>query len=496
MITFLKKSSVLSLLILSFGLHAVLANPTHQATVTVVKSPTHRVVLTSTETGAGAEAKADVLRRLIEASPENSVFHLVFKPTLHNAEIYRKILAILEPTIKQVLTTKNVKVETQLVNDDIAQMSYQAFADIHSMPVEDVYLNFEADGYLMIEEAPRNLVERPAVVKPLVEKMRDRSSVWANLMGSFRNVGRTMKNGVREGSFTGIAVASTLVIGMDASTIIPSSVYISDGELTMSSIFSMAMATSLLYATPRHEELTYSLHQLGYQLVRSVKDSVRFLFNRPWFSVNKWKFIISEPSERAFNISKAVMGVGLYSFAVQSTFFYLQDGTAIWNPEYFSYMVRNSVLIGAASAPWSFATRKLKRETNISKEALAYLRTAQLLWIGHLAVSIPYGSEAAVYQINPDEVALVGLGGLGLLTNKFGVRIANKLDGRPWWEFTQRNLQAILKSPDTMAINIARKLRGKKAMLSYGFVSSSQINQALNYIQPTNNQCSMYLTGH
>ena len=473
------KSFILSLISIYLGSSFSLAQEDSQSTAAVVTfSPSHKLVLTTTDGLVGAERKAAAIQKIIEEAADNTILHLVFKPTAHNAKTYSDMTALLAPAIDEARRTRNVRVKTQLVNLEVAKASFEAFAHSSGVPLDEAYLNFDRDGLFTFDDVPKNLVE----------KLDRNASVLSNIWGVARDTGRTLVEAGRETSFSGLVLATSLT-GLGFSSLGPSYVYVSDGELSLAAITSMALSTALLYTIPRHENLSQKIYEVGFELTRSLKESVRYAIGSPFRYFTNRNFYLSEANPVAYNAFRATMGLTLYSFAIQSTFYYLQDGSVIWNPENIEYMMRNSVLIGAASSPWTFATQKLKSETSLSNNLITHLRTAQLLLIGHLAVSIQTAMEAKVYNINQEEFTLIGLGALGLLANKYGVSLVNKLDRQPWFQFLNKNIEAITNSPGTLAKNIFRRLSGK-SRLAYGFVSWDEATQPT---AAASNQCIEFL---
>jgi hypothetical protein len=473
------KSLMISFISIYLGSGVSLAQEDTQSTAAVVTfSPTHKLVLTTTDGIVGVERKAAAIRKIIENTPDNTVLHLVFSPTSHNAKAYSDMTALLTQAIDEARSARNVRVKTQLVNIEVAQASFEAFAHSSGVPLDTAYVNFENDGLLTFDDVPKNLVE----------KLDRNASVLSNMWGVAKDTGRSLVEAGRETSFSGLVLATSLT-GLGYSSLGPSYVYVSEGELSLAAITSMALSTALLYTIPRHENLTQKIYEVGFELTRSIKESFRYVVGSPLRYFTNRNFYLSEANPVAYNAFRTTMGLTLYSFAVQSTFYYLQDGTAIWNPENIEYMMRNSVLIGAASSPWTFATQKLKSETSLSNNLVTHLRTAQLLLIGHLAVSIQTAMEAKAYNINQEEFTLIGLGALGLLANKYGVRLVNKLDKRPWFQFLNKNIEAITNSPGTLAKNIFRRLSGK-SRLAYGFVS---LENATLPTAAASNQCIEFL---
>ncbi len=480
MIKLMTRSIVAATLLLTLSLQNSFSQEETESTAAVIKfSPTHKLILTSTDGIVGVERKAFAIQKIIEQAPNNTVLHLVFRPTQFNSQFYNQLTAMLSATINDARRNRNVKVRTQLVNPEIAQASFEAFSEINQIPLDQAYLNYEAAGLLTFDDVPKNLVER----------LNRNSSVLSNMWGVTRDAGKTISNAVlNDTSFSGLVLATSLT-GLGYTTLGPSYVYVSEGEWSLGTILNFALSTALLYTIPRHENLTQKVYEVGYEITRSIKESLLYVIGSPFRYFSNLKYYLSEASPMGFNIFKATMGVTLYSFAVQSTFFYLQDGSAIWNPEYFEYMVRTSVLLGAASSPWSIATDKLKTETEISPNLVSHLRTAQLVYIGHLAASIQTAVEAQVFPINQDEAKLIGLGAAGLLVNHYGVAIVNKSLKNPWVQFVNQNFEALTNAPGLVAKNILRKLSGRPR-LAYGFTAPDDIDQTSGL---SSNQCIGFL---
>ncbi len=453
-----------------------------EAVVTQV-SPTLKMVLTSTDGLKTMSEIADSIKELIDIAPINHTIVLVFKPTDNNASKYKELWAEISSDINKAKAEKNLRIYAEFVNPSLSAEAFSVAAESNKTDLTGVSLRLKEEGLIVAEDLPHNFVER----------LDRNSSIFNNVWVDLKQTGRSLLETGKTLSFSGIAVASVLT-ATGAATIGPSWVYVSSGEWTGAAIASAAMSTALLYTIPRNESLTRKIYEFGYEFIRSGWQIARYSGNRVNFASDR-RFYLSEKNPLGFEIFRASAASTLYAIPLQLAFYTLQDGNEVWNPEYLDFIFRNSVLIGLASSPWSFVTEKLKADTYVSENLINNARTLHLLGIGALAIGIPYGVEAEFYKLNSmQEALLIGSGALGLLANKYAVRLVNKLDKNLWSRFFHRNFQAVTDTPDNFLKNLFRRVSGKD-LKPYNYASMARIkNEFFGQTSVPVNQCYRYLT--
>lgn len=449
-------------------------------TITEVK-PGHQIILTNFNGAIGVDTKADAIKKLLELAPANKIIYLVFKPTNQNHSAYRTLTTLITADIARVKKEKNVRVEAIFVNDEIAKMTSDYILEQNpELPNKDVYAKLQKDDVWFLEEAPDNLVER------LDQNKNFFSPSVAAFKGTFQAVGTAVK----ETKWSGLLVATALTT-LGASSLAPSWVYISEGDLTFESAAVLAMSAAYLYSVPRNEKLTRRLYEFGFEVARSGMNFFKYLGNKVNFMSDR-RFYLNEAKPYQFYTFRAAAS-GLYSVPFLALTYYLKDGAEIANPEYLEFIARNSILLGAASAPWSFVTEKLKTDTSLSPNLITHLRTAQLMVIGALAVGIPYGIDSVALTLNSgEEGLLLGLGALGTglaVFNKPLVKFVNMLDKTKWFRWTQRNYEAITNAGPNFVSNIFRKLTRRRPIKN-DFLSLSRAEAEIYSLK---NMCGDFL---
>lgn len=441
-------------------------------------SDEHSLIVTSTDVGVSIEEKAEILSSILAAAEDDRTIILVFPPTDNNASYYKNLKSLIAPAV-DAAELRGVEIRVQFVNEEIAAAASEASWTYG--PQTELYYSLENSGVIYVQNVPENLVE----------KLDRNRSIVSNLTESFRDLGDAALIQAPEQSFSGITLA-TMITATGAATLGPSWVYV---DYTREAAVSFALSTALLYTIPRNEIITEKFYELGYESFRSATQFLSYAFNQiNFFSDRKW--FLPEKNPLGFDTFRVAAATAIYSMPLQMAFYSLQDGSAIWNPEYLEYMFRNSILIGAASAPWSFATKKIKEQTHVSKNLVTHLRTAQLLSVGMLTATIPYGIETEFFALNSvQEAILVGMGGLGLLANKFGVRIVNKIEEKvPLTKKINKFIQAVTDSPSTFLGNIMRRLSGRRTM-PYGFFEARSPHYHAPRKHPHQaNQCLSFLS--
>lgn len=454
-------------------------------------TPTLKMVLTTTEGLTSIEQKAEAIKELIRLAPINHTIILVFKPNGVSASKYKKLSDLIQPTIKQAKLEKNIKVRAQFVNETIANEAFLVASEITGQDIESAILSLEEEGLISVDQPPDNFVRK-----------LDRSkSIGHNIMGAFGDTGRALVDAARKTSVFGITVA-TVATALGASTLGPSWVYVSDGELSKSAIASFALSTLLLYSIPRNEALTRSFYETGYEFVRSLFWQSGRYINKLIKPKDTDPYYLSEPSPTGFEVFKVSAAAMLFSFPLQAAFYSLQDGSIIWNQNTVDVMIRNSVLLGLASAPWSFLTEKLKSETSLSKNAITILRSIHLGSLGYLATGIiPYSFEGHFYEkLSFEEALLIGsaaVGYAGVLADKPLIRLMNKWDRNKWFRFANKNIQALTDMPDKLFRSLFIRASRRRGLLN-AFVSLDKVEDEIfeeQNLKPVNqfNQCYVFL---
>lgn len=453
----------------------------------VVKiSDTHKLIVATME--GDVQKKASLINELIESLPADRELIIVVEPSVANKEKHTLFKSKIQAAVDKATAEKNLKVNVKFVNSEVAAEAGLLFNA--EAPDADIYFNkpdnrvLEDAGLLYVENVPQNFVMK-----------LERSTNWANFTSSIGDFGYVLADQGRKVSFSGLVIA-TVATYVGFETFFPTYVYVSNGEMSQAAMLSMAMSTAVLYTVPRHEGIIKKFHELTYEWFRSGWNLSRRLVNGAknlWSKENASHFYMTNQTRAGQLTSQTVIAAfGLLPF--QALAYTLQDGTGVLsNPEYVEFMIRNSIIIGAASAPWTFATDKLKEETNISTNTMTHLRTVQLLGLGVLAASgIPYGMEATWYSLTPQEMAMFAIGGLGLAAHKYGVKVINKLDRSRWYHYINDNLEAITNAPSKAFWNMFRRGTGRGRPLRYGFKSLSTITADLE----NQYRCGEFLTNH
>lgn len=421
---------------------------------------------------------------MIQNAQPNEVIDLVFEPTNDNVGFYDQLYARIESELKIAKEQKNVNLKMLTLGSELYLEILSHFKKNHPAGQENmVELKQSRPLILEVGEVPPNLVER----------INRRTTLASSMWGTVKDVGIATKDGIKNIKWGGLAVAT--VIAYNGGTALGESyVYVSNGEWSKESILTLAMTTALLYSIPRNEKLTRSLYYMGYEFARSGLQVGKYLNSRfnPWA---KKSYHVEEPNPHFQNNFNVFAGTVLYSIPIQMAFFYLQDGTAVWNPETMEHILKNSVLLGAASAPWSFAAQKLKENTKFSESLITTLRTAHLLALYPLAMAgIPYGIGADFFSIStPEEFALVASGAIGVAANQpKTIRILNNISQNPKIKWLNENFQAIADFPRTFLSNIFSSIaeRARAGRSNYGITrfTTNRSGQA-----ESQNQCLTFL---
>jgi hypothetical protein len=448
-------------------------------------SPGHQIILTNINGTVGTDAKAEAIIKLLELAPPNKTIFLVFKPTNQNKAGYRTLNTLITAAIEKVKKEKNVRVESIFINDEIAKMTSDYISTQNpELPNQDVYVTLQKDDVWFLEEAPTNLVEKIESSKNFL------APSVAALKGTFKEAGTA----IVETKWSGLLVATALTT-VGTSTLAPSWVYISEGDMSFNAATVLALSTAYLYSVPRNEKLTRRIYEFGFEVARSGMNFFKYLGNKANFLSDR-RFYLNEAKPYNFYAFRAV-AAGLYAVPFVALSYYLKDGVEISNPEYLEYIARNSILLGTASAPWTFVTEKLKSDTSLSPNLITHLRTIQLMTIGALAVGIPYGIDSIALNINSGEEGLLlamGAIGTGLaIFNKPLVKIINKLDQNKWFRYVQRNYEAITNAGPNFVSNALRKLIRRGTPVQNGFLSLNRAESEINGFNSISHTCGNFL---
>ncbi len=440
----------------------------HIGTGAIIRvSPTYGIALTTIDERISVQDKADAIIELIKHAPKNKIIYIVIEPNTKNNSYYNQLISLIDIASQEAKKIKGVQVRLQMVN-------YKLTAKIKEyLQAENQKINqdsVEADNYVLRLQGSDVIFSEQDAPKNLVTAIQKESSLLRMSLLAPVKIATSTVSSLKNLSVSGLAIATGLTyLGMN--TVAPSWVYVSDGAMSKEMIMSFALSTALLYSIPRNENLTREYFDIAYDFLRSPWQALRALA----LKVTGRNVYLNQANPKIYNAFKVGAGVAGFSIPLQMGFYYLQDGNITENLE---FIIKNALLIGAASSPYSFLTEKLKNQTHLSTNAVTHLRTLQLGVIGILAAAIPAhnGLDASLYNINTmEEAILLAMGAVGVFANYKGVDLVNKLDKNRFYRYINANFQALTDATG----NFIRKKVGLKST-DAEFLSMDEILAQIN----------------
>lgn len=273
-------------------------------------------------------------------------------------------------------------------------------------------------------------------------------------------------------------ITATLITGAGANVLGPSWVFAADVPVSyqLTSFFASAV---MLYWIPRKTQAIQNFYQLSYEYVRTAAFAVPTIINRD--------FKVPAPTSRGQAITTGVVGGFLVSYSIQSLLNGLTLGFDVFTySDFQNILLRNSLMIGAASTPWSVLTHKLRTQSPLSEAWVTGARTLNILGIGLISMSLPGLTETYLrgFSLNWAEYVLLATGATGILANKFAVPFLNKAEHSIWLQYMNRNLDYVVNLPE----NVIRLMSGRHAQNTYWSVKRlrKEASQAL---------CTRFLSG-
>lgn len=413
-------------------------------------SPTAQIALTTIDDKISVEAKASLINELIQRAPKNKVIYIVIEPSTENKAYYNELLSLIDVAAENARKTNGVRVRVKMVNHKLTAEikdylhSKNGLTDTTMAVTDNFVLKLKDNDIIFSEEdAP----------KDLVSAINRETSLLRLFFGAPLRAITAPITSLKSVSVSGLAI-STVLTHQGLSTIGPSWVYVNDGVMSKEMIMSYALSLGLLYYIPRQEHISKEYYELTYDFLRSPWQAFRAV----WHKLTGRNVYLNQANPNVHKGFNAFAGAVGFSIPLQAAFYYLQDGNAVENME---MILKNGFLIGAASAPYSFLTDKLKKETNLSTNLITHLRTGQLALIGFLVAGMPAynGLDAKLFNINTiEEAMLLAMGAVGVFANYTAVDLVNKLDKNRFYRFINANFQALTDATG----NFFRKLVGLK----------------------------------
>lgn len=288
------------------------------------------------------------------------------------------------------------------------------------------------------------------------EELSTREKNEANTIISTRSTISSLARDLRQIQWKGL-ITATIITGAGANVIGPSWVLAVDAPVSHQ-ITSAFVSTVLLYWLPRKSESIHNFYKLGYEYARSGFYLLPSLISKD--------FSLPAPSRTGQLASTAVLGGFLASYSINTLTHGLALGfDTLALAEFQSVLIRNSLMIGAASTPWSVFSYNLRAKTNVSDSWATTVRTMTLLGIGAFAMNMPGMTESYLYglSLNWSEYLLLATGAGGIIANKYGIPFLNKVENSLWFQYLNRNMEYLVNLPE----NAIRLLRGKTATHNY-----------------------------
>ncbi|MCO5113480.1 MAG: hypothetical protein M9899_04830 [Bdellovibrionaceae bacterium] len=351
----------------------------------------------------------------------------------------------------------NLVLGTQENENEITRRLHKGIQDADKRGVRVNVMPFDVN---IAEGAIRSDIAAPIAQIEMVEELSTRELNERNTIVTTRatlgSVARDFKNMQWKGLIT-----ATLITGAGAqygaSVIGPSWVLAADSPISYQ-ITSAFVSTVLLYWMPRKSESIHNFYKLSYEYIRSGRYIIPSLISKD--------FSLPNPSPKGQMITTAVFGGILAPVAINTLTHGLALGfDALSYPEFQSVLLRNSLMIGAASTPWSVFAYNLRTKTNMTDVWATTIRTATILGIGFAAMNGTGVTEHYLYgySLNWSEYMLLATGTLGILANKYGIPFLNKVEHTLWFQYLNRNMEYLVNLPE----NALRLLRGKAPTHTY-----------------------------
>lgn len=299
------------------------------------------------------------------------------------------------------------------------------------------------------------------------ENLSTREKNERNTIITTRSTVSSLINDVRHAQWKGL-ITATLITGAGASTVGPSWVFAADMPVSYQ-VTSAFINVVLLYWLPRKSDSIHNFYKLNYEFVRTGFYKLRTLVSKD--------YSVPEPSRTGQVITTAFMGGVLASYSINSLLTGLAVGFDIFSyPEFQSVLLRNSLMIGAASTPWSLVAYNMRNKTRVSDTWATTIRTMSLLGVGLVIAHQPGLAESYLYgySLNWSEYLLLATGTAGILANKYGISFLNKAEHSLWFQYLNRNIDYLVNLPE----NALRLLRGKTATHTYW--STKRVKRALS----------------
>ncbi len=400
---------------------------------------TAQIALTTIDDQISVEDKANIIIELIQRAPRNKVIYIVIEPSKTNKDYFEKLVSLVDLAAEEAKKTKGVRVNFKMVN-------YKLTAEIKEYLQSKNQTAVASDNFVMKLQDNNVIFSEADAPKDLVTAINRETSLLRLFTSPIEAVLKPITS-LKNLSVSGLAI-STILTHQGLSTVGPSWVYVNDGVMSKEMIMSYALSLGLLYYLPRQENTSREIYELTYDFLRSPGQAFRALFlkGKSYFSGSNQNIYLTEANPRIQTGFNAFAGAVGFSIPLQALFYYFQEGNveAIW--EMREMIIKNGFLIGAASAPYSFLTEKLKNQTNLSANLITHLRTGHLATIGFLAATMPSynGLDAKLFNINTmEEAMLLAMGAVGVFANYKAVDLVNKLDKTRWWRFFNANFQAL-----------------------------------------------------
>lgn len=445
-------------------------------------SKDHQLVLTTMD--GGVDRKTEAILELLKRAPEDKIIIIAFEPSDKGRNARRQLWANIYETVENVKKEKNVVVKLKYINHEIAYEGFKIAQEQHRLN-QDQEAQAEADSlYIKEFDGLENTWLINDVPENYVLKL-ERSSYFSNLGATFVDLKDTITyESLRSFSFSGLVI-STILTYAGAEVFTPTYVLYSDGEFSKETLIAFSITLGSFYLIPRYEKVIKALHEFAYQINRTGWNSIRWIGHKISSFAHDREFHLAKETDWGRGLS-LVTSTMLGGFALQAASYSLLDGSQVFtDPDNIEFMIRNSLLLGAASTPWTFATDKIKEQTKLAESATIYTRTAQLALIGTWAAALPPTLETSLYTLspNPAEAALVGMGVLGLAANKYAVKIINKAMTYNWFKELNKRLVAITTWPRRQLWNIlGTATRNVKRNKRASMEASRSHNLCLEYL--------------
>lgn len=281
-----------------------------------------------------------------------------------------------------------------------------------------------------------------------------------NTVTTTKDTLRTFYQDAKNIEFRGL-ITATVIAGAGGTVLGPSWIFATDVPVSYE-ITSAFVSAVLLYWLPRKTSSIASLYKLSYEYFRTARYLIPTILSKD--------YVVPPATKRGQTLSTAFTGGVTLAYSLQ----YILQGTAVGfesigiplalepfarimgfesalNHDYQMLLLWNSLMIGAASTPWSSFTHKLRKHTALSKEWIAAGRTAHILGVGLLAVNMPGLTESYMlgYSLNWAQTSLLMTGALGVIANYISVPIINKDATSIWFRMLNNGLNTLKeKSPD------------------------------------------------